>query len=228
MRFGTKTKFGVLVALSLSLPSEGLRRCSAEETQSGQPMDVSLCEVLGRLDSEGVLGGFRYTVKQGDSLYSIAERYELTAWLIRCLNSVIGSRGLIYAQEDIKLIRGPIDVTVDIESNMLGLWWDDIHIKSYPVSTGRGSTHETPKGEFRVSLKLWDPFDFENSAAPGHPDNQFGNLWLSLDVKGYGIHGTNDPQGIGQNSTDGCIRLRNEHAREVGDAIVVGSRVVIE
>ena len=137
-------------------------------------------------------------------------------------------KDVIHPDEKLRLLHGSISVQVNTTTNTLSLWLKHDWLKSYTVSSGRLVTHETPKGDFEISLKLWDPFDYENSVGPGHADNQFGNLWLSLNVDGYGIHGTNDPRSIGSNSSRGCIRMHNQDANEVGRAVVVGSKVTIK
>jgi lipoprotein-anchoring transpeptidase ErfK/SrfK len=44
----------------------------------------------------------------------------------------------------------------------------------------------------------------------------------------YGIHGTLHPEAIGQQVTDGCVRLKNEDVEELFDIIPVGTQVVIQ
>src|SRR5207244_12953030 len=43
---------------------------------------------------------------------------------------------------------------------------------------------------------------------PG-PRNPVGVMWIALNKKGIGIHGTNDPGSIGHAASHGCIRLAN-------------------
>jgi hypothetical protein len=44
---------------------------------------------------------------------------------------------------------------------------------------------------------------------PPGPRNPVGVMWISLNKKGIGIHGTNDPDSIGRAASHGCIRLAN-------------------
>ena len=61
----------------------------------------------------------------------------------------------------------------------------------------------------------------------GHPENIIGTRWLGLraiegtdtSIKGYGIHGTIEPESVGTPSSAGCIRLRNEEVEELFDFI---------
>ena len=44
---------------------------------------------------------------------------------------------------------------------------------------------------------------------PPGPNNPVGVVWIALNKRGIGIHGTDDPNTIGQAVSHGCIRLAN-------------------
>ena len=48
---------------------------------------------------------------------------------------------------------------------------------------------------------------------------------MGLSVKGYGIHGTNEPKSIGKAASHGCIRLRNKDVEELFGLVRVGDEV---
>jgi hypothetical protein len=48
---------------------------------------------------------------------------------------------------------------------------------------------------------------------------------MGLSVKGYGIHGTNNPGSIGHNASHGCIRMKNHDVEELFQMVAVGDRV---
>lgn len=54
-----------------------------------------------------------------------------------------------------------------------------------------------------------------------------GTRWLGLNVKGYGIHGTNAPQSVGHATSHGCIRLRNRDVEKLYAMLRVGDVVKI-
>ena len=54
-----------------------------------------------------------------------------------------------------------------------------------------------------------------------------GSRWLGLDLPHYGIHGTNEPQSIGQEASHGCIRLAKPDVEELYDMARVGDEVEI-
>jgi lipoprotein-anchoring transpeptidase ErfK/SrfK len=66
---------------------------------------------------------------------------------------------------------------------------------------------------------------------PGGPDNPLGARAMYLYAAGrdtlYRIHGTNEPQSIGQAASSGCIRMLNEEVIELYDQVPVGTKVIV-
>ena len=69
------------------------------------------------------------------------------------------------------------------------------------------------------------------SRVPGGPDNPLGAraLYLYAGNKDtlYRIHGTNQPEYIGQAISSGCIRMRNEDVIDLYGRVEVGATVVV-
>jgi lipoprotein-anchoring transpeptidase ErfK/SrfK len=65
-----------------------------------------------------------------------------------------------------------------------------------------------------------------HSIPPG-PRNEVGLVWIGLNKKGIGIHGTNNPSSIGRSASHGCIRLANWDAVRVINAVTQGVSVQI-
>ncbi|MBS9477167.1 L,D-transpeptidase [Ancylobacter sp. VKM B-3255] len=59
----------------------------------------------------------------------------------------------------------------------------------------------------------------------GGPDNPLGARALYLGDTLYRIHGTNEPETIGQAVSSGCIRLRNEDVVDLYERVPVGALV---
>jgi len=92
---------------------------------------------------------------------------------------------------------------------------------TFPVSVGRAQW-KTPVGSTTVARKVRNPSwypprsikeqyekdgrQLPDRVLPG-PDNPLGEYTMYLDIRGYLIHGTNHPYGIGMPVTHGCIRL---------------------
>lgn len=99
----------------------------------------------------------------------------------------------------------------------LTLYEDGEEIKQYPVAVGKPAT-PTPPGEWRITNKSlnWG--------------GGFGTRWLGINVPWgiYGIHGTNNPPGIGSFISGGCVRMFNTHVEELYDIVPVGTPVHVE
>ena len=66
---------------------------------------------------------------------------------------------------------------------------------------------------------------------PGGPGNPLGAraLYLYRDNRDtyYRIHGTTEPQSIGQSVSNGCIRMINDHVMDLYDRVPLGTTVVV-
>ena len=116
-------------------------------------------------------------------------------------------------------------------------------IAHFPVSIAR-KAEKRPLGELRVTVVVSDPdytFDpavFPESAEarelgrklmiPPGPNNPVGVAWIGLDLPGYGIHGTPDPEKVGRTESHGCFRLANWDARTLLALAWAGLPVVVE
>jgi len=98
-------------------------------------------------------------------------------------------------------------------------------VKTYPVAIGKPST-PTPSGTFHIASHVVNPTYLHDGKVvkPG-PGNPVGTRWMSLGFKGYGIHGTNQPESIGHAASHGCIRLRNRDVEELFELVRVGDEV---
>jgi lipoprotein-anchoring transpeptidase ErfK/SrfK len=61
----------------------------------------------------------------------------------------------------------------------------------------------------------------------GGPDNPMGARALYLGSTLYRIHGSNEPETIGQAVSSGCIRMLNEDVIDLYERVRVGTRVVV-
>jgi lipoprotein-anchoring transpeptidase ErfK/SrfK len=116
---------------------------------------------------------------------------------------------------------------VDKSQNTLILKTDEEVIKTYIVSTGLNNS--TPTGNFKIVNKLQNPTWFKAGAVvnPSSPENILGSRWLGFDLPGYGIHGTTEPQSLGKQVTQGCIRMANSDVEELYAIVAVATEVTI-
>ena len=62
----------------------------------------------------------------------------------------------------------------------------------------------------------------ERLVIPPGPRNPVGLCWIGLSIRGYGIHGTPEPELIGKTGSHGCFRLTNWDALRLGNMLRVG------
>ena len=166
-----------------------------------------------------------YTVMEGDSLYKIAERHHTTIDLIKKSNHLQGD--LIRPGMELKVSKAVYSILIRKSENKLILYSDEEPLKTYPVATGEGV--RTPIGTFTIESKLENPVWFRAGAVlpAGSPENILGTRWLGFSLAGYGIHGTTDPDTIGQHVTQGCVRMRNEAVEELYSIVPLKTKATI-
>jgi lipoprotein-anchoring transpeptidase ErfK/SrfK len=62
---------------------------------------------------------------------------------------------------------------------------------------------------------------------PGGPDNPLGARAMYLGSSLFRIHGSNEPQTIGQAVSSGCIRMTNDDVTDLYERVKVGAKVVV-
>ncbi len=166
-----------------------------------------------------------YEIKPGDTLTKIAKEFKTTTDLIKKGNNLTDDR--IVPGRKIKVWTAPFSILVDKSQNTLILKSDEEVIKTYVVSTGLNNS--TPVGAFKIVNKLPNPTWFKAGAVvpTGSPENVLGTRWLGFDLPGYGIHGTTDPQSLGKQVTQGCVRMANSEVEEIYIIVPVGTEVTI-
>jgi len=166
-----------------------------------------------------------HEVVSGDTLGELAKTYGTTIELIKMSNNL--NSNIIRIGQKLRIWTGKFNIFVDKSQNVLFLKQGEEILKVYTVSTGENSS--TPIGEFKVTSKLVDPVWFNRGVVvpPESPENVLGSRWLGFDIPGYGIHGTVDPETIGQPVTAGCVRMHNEEVEELYSIITLGTKVVI-
>lgn len=166
-----------------------------------------------------------HQVQSGETLGAIAQKYGTTVDLIKISNNL--KSDVIRAGQKLRIWKGHFDIFVDKSQNILILKDTDEVVKVYRVSTGENNS--TPVGQFKIINKLIDPVWFNKGIVvpPESPQNVLGSRWLGFDVPGYGIHGTIEPETIGNQVTAGCVRMRNQDVEELYSLVPTGTQVVI-
>jgi lipoprotein-anchoring transpeptidase ErfK/SrfK len=107
----------------------------------------------------------------------------------------------------------------------------------YPASIG-SEEKPAPSGMLKVvrvahnPTYVYDPeFRFKDVKAKSKlriaagPNNPVGAVWIALDQKSYGIHGTAEPDKVGKAASHGCIRLTNWDALALARMVKKGTVV---
>ena len=137
--------------------------------------------------------------------------------------------GALEAEVDQQAVR----LRLSLSDRKVYVYRGDTLEVSYPVAIGRPGW-ETPTGEFEVFSQIVDPGwtnpITEEVVAPG-PDNPLGDRWIAFWTDGLnsiGFHGTPDRDSVGQAASHGCIRMYNEHVRELYEIVALGTPVIVE
>lgn len=173
---------------------------------------------------------FTYTVVKGDTLAKIGKQFSITPELIKKINKL--SSNLIHPGKELKILKTigekKFKIIAKKSLNKLYLIWGDDIVKEYLISLGNPDVSPTPEGKFTIVSRLiypaWKGIPY------GAPENILGTRWLGFNepFNNYGIHGTTQPETIGKNVTNGCIRMLNEDVEELFDFITEGVEVVVE
>lgn len=166
----------------------------------------------------------RYIVQSGDALERIARREGVeTEWaFIATLNNLPNPNAIRIGQT-LKLPVGTFHAEIFKDDYRLDLYQqsgsDRVLVGTYQV--GLGEFGSTPVGLFRIrpASKLINPEWLDprsrKTYAGSDPLNPIGKRWIGIQgleeanrgLRGFGIHGTIDPDSIGKQESMGCIRM---------------------
>lgn len=209
---------------NLAAATEVARRC-------GLPAD----NVKARLDSTGRI---IYDVK----ITSVRAARENSAYAEEVLRR-IGFGVMVLRDEgsDIDVIVGrdapnalgwrepalPEGVLVDVSERTVRYYENGEVRYVWPCAVGAPES-PTPTGEFKVTVVLEKPtWYWRGRAIPPGPENGLGDWFIGINKKGYGIHGTNEPDSIGKPVSHGCVRMYNDDAAKLAQLVKIGTPVLI-
>ena len=130
-------------------------------------------------------------------------------------------------------------VKIDVATSMLSVFDGEKLIAAYPVTIGSEQT-ESPVGEWKVrGVAKMPNFRYDKAMLnkgerssnfhmlPPGPNNPVGVIWIALNKKGIGMHGTSDPDAIGRSASHGCVRLANWDVVRLAGKVKTGVPVSI-
>lgn len=141
-----------------------------------------------------------------------------------------GSTGWV-PLDQVKVESNPYRIVVSATDHRLTLEKNGRQVEEFPVGIGRGE-YPTPGGVYYIKELL----------APPDPDGAYGPYAYGLsgftevaELANFaggdgviGIHGTDDPDSVGQNVSHGCIRMYNGDITKLAEILPLGTPVEIE
>jgi len=168
-----------------------------------------------------------YTIKRGDSLDKIARKFNTTIENIQCSNELDPTNPVIHPGQQLRIYKGNWFIRVSKSRFKLYLYDGTKLFKIYGIGIGRQD--RTPAGTFDITDKIIEPaWEYKgNKYSFGDKENVLGTRWMRMeptgttnrDLRGFGIHGTWEPDSIGESRSNGCIRMKNEEVEELFDIL---------
>ncbi|HEY1577058.1 MAG TPA: L,D-transpeptidase [Terracidiphilus sp.] len=116
-------------------------------------------------------------------------------------------------------------LVVSLEDRKLAVVEDGQVKRVYTVAVGKPST-PSPVGTFTIQRRVKNPvYQHDGKVIQPGPGNPVGTRWMGLNIKGYGIHGTNEPKSIGKAASHGCIRMARKDLEQIYEMVSVGDTV---
>jgi lipoprotein-anchoring transpeptidase ErfK/SrfK len=138
-----------------------------------------------------------------------------------------GSVGWIRGS-DVTLRQHEYHALVELGAHRITAWRGTTVIDREPIGVGTANS-PTPGGSYYVTEALQPP----DPSGPYGPYalglSGYSNVYQSFNGGNgvIGIHGTNDPSGIGRDVSHGCIRLSNAGITMLAHTLPLGTPVVI-
>lgn len=196
-------------------------RLSAEEAAQ---VDMLLDQLAGTvIYSREHLLEPAYRVRSGDTLERIGEQYSVPGGLLAKINGV---QDPLQPGQELKVVRGPFSAVVDLERYQLTLMLNGRYAGRFAI--GVGGDQPQLEGTYEVQNKTVNPTYYgpNQIVDADNPQNPLGERWIGLGDR-LGLHGTHDPELIGQTGGPGFIRLGQRDIDDLYDILTMGSRVVI-
>jgi len=192
------------------------------------------------------LGLALHTVGQGEVPGTIARRYGFSDGLFGRLNEGYAPRSLRVDQKlkVLDLRTAGLRLVVDRERHRVAAWRQAPGTEGWLlmlyVTVGLGAPETpTPTGRTKVVERAldceWTDPNTGITYPPGDPGNLLGGYWMRLDEagigkQGIGLHGFtgDDPSAwLGQDASNGCVRMLQDDMDRVFHLALVGTPVSI-
>jgi len=199
-----------------------------------------LAELADRtLFSKAILSGdplvMRYVVTSGDTLGRLSRRVKVSEDILAEINR-LPNKNFIREGQTLKLLKGPFHAVISKRRHEMDVFLQNTYVRTFRVALGENGS--TPTGLWRVANHLENPdWTDPRTGKKWHPDdpaNPIGEYWIGLEgiegecvgQVGYGIHGTIEPETIGQDVSMGCVRLAADDIAFVYKLLLPGESLV--
>lgn len=135
-------------------------------------------------------------------------------------------------------------IVIDTSSRYLYLVESSSTARRYAIAVGReglefkgkatvGDKQEWPRWIPTLDMQKREPKKYGQykDGMPGGPENPLGAraiyLYQGKKDTHIRIHGTNQPQTIGTNASNGCFRMVNDHVKDLYNRVRMGTEVVV-
>lgn len=139
-----------------------------------------------------------------------------------------GSSGWV-PRSQVRIYRDRYRVRIDLRRHRLTAWRDGSVVVRAPVGVGR-AVSPTPAGTYYVVSRIrpLDPASVYGAFAFGLSahSNVYARFGFGGDGR-IGLHGTNDPSGVGHDVSHGCIRMTNRTILRLARILPLGTPVTI-
>lgn len=131
-----------------------------------------------------------------------------------------------------------LSVVIDKGAHRLTVFRGGRKLREFGVAVGRNVGDKQRTGDMRTPEGMFPVEQIHNASYWVHDfgdgngiiEGAYGPLFIRLHTppwKGIGIHGTHDPDSIGSNATEGCVRMKNEELIDFAEMIDIGTPVTI-
>jgi lipoprotein-anchoring transpeptidase ErfK/SrfK len=118
---------------------------------------------------------------------------------------------------------------IDKENELAALFHCSIAANKNKRPSGEARiTRVVTNPEYTFDPDMWPEVDQDidrKLRIPPGPKNPVGRCWIELSLRGYGIHGTPDPEMIGKTGSHGCFRMTNWDALALARMVDPGVEV---
>jgi hypothetical protein len=180
------------------------------------------------------------TVEKGDSLILIRKRVlKEHPDLLVCTGQIERANelhgGVVHPGQVLRIPTERAHMLVALEPHWAFYMMGEHVVGAWEVGVGKTGS-ETRPGNYTVGEKTPEPMWFPPGQKPvpfGDPTNPLGTRWIAwVSADGapcrLGFHGTKDPESIGQDLSQGCVRMLNRDVEELFEILPKDAAILVQ